>query len=305
MSEHVPPAIDAELVRRLVCHQFPQWSRLPVAPVPRQGWDNRTFRLGEELTVRLPSAAGYAPAIEKENRCLPLLAPHLPLDVPVPVGTGRPTEEFPFAWSVRRWLPGDTVDAATRLDRAALDRAALDRAALADDLGRWLVALRSVPTAGGPVAGSHSFYRGCHPSVYGAEVQASLLALSTEIDVARCQRIWDAALRSAWPADLVWFHGDVAVGNLLVNGGRLSAVIDFGTCGVGDPACDLVMVWTFFTGAERVRFRQAVALPDDAWRRARGWALWKALVTITGSPSSADRILMRRALTEILNDPVV
>lgn len=285
-------SIDAELVQRLVSHQFPQWQRRPVVPVSRQGCDNRTFRLGDDLSVRLPSAAGYVAGIAKENSCLPLLAPHLPLDVPVPVATGRPTAEYPFPWSVRRWLPGGTVDRAGRLDRSML----------AQDLGDFLVGLRQVPTNGGPLAGRHSFYRGCHPGVYGDEVQAALTALSAGVDVDACHRIWDVAQRSAWTGDPVWFHGDVAVGNLLVQDGRLSAVIDFGTCGVGDPACDLVMAWTYFTGDDRARFRRAVALPDDAWNRARGWALWKALITLAGSTAGADRSEAGRILTEVLTD---
>lgn len=292
--QSLPLSIDAELVHRLVSDQFPQWSRLPVVPVPQQGWDNRTFRLGDELSVRLPSAQGYVAGIEKENRCLPLLAAHLPLAIPVPVATGRPTDAFPFPWSVRPWIPGDTIDSAAELDRSML----------AEDLGGFLTRLRKVPTGGGPPAGRHSFYRGCHPGVYGSEVQAALLELSAEIDVAACLRIWDAAAQSTWLGDPVWFHGDTAVGNLLVDGGRLSAVIDFGTCGVGDPACDLVMTWTFFTGTDRTRFRLAAGLPDDAWRRARGWALWKALVSLTGSPTSAAQIDQHRVLGEVLAEPM-
>lgn len=287
-------SIDADLVRRLVSEQFPQWGGRTVVPVARQGWDNRTFRLGDDLSVRLPSAAGYVAGIGKENRCLPLLAPHLPLDVPVPVATGRPSAAFPFPWSVRRWLPGDCVDDASRLDRSALAR----------DLGGLLVQLRQAPTTGGPPAGRHSFFRGCHPGVYGDEVRAALLALPTAADVPRCQQIWEVAQRSAWTGDPVWFHGDVAVGNLLVHGDRLSAVIDFGTCGVGDPACDLVMAWTFFTGADRAIFRHAVALPDDVWQRARGWAMWKALITLGGSTAAAQRAQAGRILAEVLGDPM-
>ncbi len=291
----VPVVIDSELVRRLVSEQFPQWRDLAVTPVPRQGWDNRTFRLGNDLTVRLPSAQRYVAGIEKENRCLPLLAPHLPLAVPATVATGRPGGGYPFPWSVRRWLPGDTVDATTDLDRSAL----------AVELGHFLVRLRTVPTEGGPPAGAHCFFRGCHPGVYGDEVRAALWVLSAKIDTIACQQVWDLAVRSAWPGDPVWFHGDVAVGNLLVTAGRLSGVIDFGTCGVGDPACDLVMAWTYFTDDDRARFAGAAGLDDDAWRRARGWALWKALVTITGSSSAADRSQARRVLAEVLGDPLV
>jgi aminoglycoside phosphotransferase (APT) family kinase protein len=286
--------ITADLVQGLVRDQFPRWGDLPVEAVPRQGWDNRTFRLGEQFAVRLPSAEGYVAGVEKEDRCLPVLAEHLPLPVPAPVATGKPADGYPFPWSVRHWLPGDTVDDTN-----------VDQAQLARDLGGFLTALREVSPKHGPAAGRHSFFRGCHPSVYSDEVESALDRLTGVVDVAACQAVWATALTSAWPLPPTWFHGDVAVGNLLTTGGRLSAVIDFGTCGVGDPACDLVMAWTYFTGTERTIFREAVGLPDDAWRRARGWALWKALVTLAGLSSPDPQSQQNQVLIQVLEDPVV
>jgi aminoglycoside phosphotransferase (APT) family kinase protein len=288
--------ITEELVRTLVSDQFPEWSDLPVEPVPHQGWDNRTFRLGEQLAVRLPSAEGYVAAVEKEDRCLPVLAGHLPLPVPEPVAVGRPTATYPFPWSVRRWLPGDTVEvAATGIDRTRLAR----------DLGGFLTALRQAPARQGPAAGLHSYFRGCHPSAYGDQVETALEKLEGVVDVAACEAVWASALTSAWPLPPTWFHGDVAVGNLLATDGALSAVIDFGTSGVGDPACDLVMAWTYFEGDERKVFREATGLPDDTWRRARGWALWKALVTMAGLSSPDPEGFQSQVLIRALEDPVV
>ena len=278
--------LDARLVRSLIAEQFPEWSTLPIRPVARQGWDNRTFRLGEELSVRLPSAEGYVAAVAKEDRWLPFLAKELPTPLPVPVAVGRPSSAYPFPWSVRRWLPGDTVESGT-----------VDRLQLARDLGEFLRRLRDVPAEGGPVAGRHSFYRGCHPSAYGDQVADALVTLGDKVDVAACRRVWAEALVSVWPSAPVWFHGDVSVTNLLVQEGELSAVIDFGTCGVGDPACDLVIAWTYFEGVEREVFQEAVGLPDDAWRRARGWALWKALVVLSGPDADdAQREVLERVL---------
>ncbi|MEU1688216.1 aminoglycoside phosphotransferase family protein [Micromonospora sp. NPDC005707] len=285
--------LDEQLVRRLVAAQFPRWAHLPVAPVDRQGWDNRTFRLGDDLVVRLPSAEGYVPGVAKEDRCLPELARRLPLPVPEPLAVGAPGAGYPYPWSVRRWLPGDTLEAAGQVDRPAVAR----------DLGAFLTALRRAPAAGGPAAGRHSFFRGCHPSAYGDEVQDALDVLRGRVDTAACRDVWAHALTSAWPGPPVWFHGDVAVGNLLVAGGRLSAVIDFGTCGVGDPACDLVPAWTWFVGPERQVFREAVGLPDDAWRRARGWALWKALIQLARPGDRHEEQV--RVLAAVLADPVV
>ncbi|PSK95999.1 aminoglycoside phosphotransferase (APT) family kinase protein [Murinocardiopsis flavida] len=289
--------ITADLVRSLITAQFPEWGDLHVRPVARQGWDNRTFRLGDDLAVRLPSAEGYVAAVEKEDRCLPTLAEHLPVPVPVPVATGRPSADYPYPWSVRRWLPGDTVEAAADVDRSQLAR----------DLGGLLTALREVPAQHGPASGRHSFFRGCHPSAYSDQVDIALDRLKddADLDLDACRAIWASALTSAWPYPSTWFHGDVSVGNLLTTDGRLSAVIDFGTCGVGDPACDLVMAWTYFTGAERKVFREAVGLPDDTWRRARGWALWKALATMGGLSSPDPEGTQRRVLGQVLDDPII
>ncbi len=284
--------IDAALVAELVGEQFPRWAELPVRPVPHQGVDNRTFRLGEHLSVRLPSAEAYAAGVEKESRALGFLAGRLPVAVPSVEALGRPGRGYPLPWSVRGWLTGDTVDRAADLDPLRL----------ALDLGAFLRELRSLPTDAGMAAGRHSFFRGCHPSAYGDEVEEALGKLRGEVDAERCRGVWLAATTTVWDSPPVWFHGDVAVGNLLARDGALSAVIDFGTCGVGDPACDLVMAWTYFDGEARAAFRDAAGVDDATWRRARGWALWKALATLAGQPDAASGDIQRRVLGAVLDD---
>lgn len=269
--------------------QLPQWAGLPVRAVPRQGHDNRTFRLGDDLAVRLPSHQRYVAGIAKEDAVLPLLAAHLPLSVPVPVATGRPGDGFPFPWSVRRWITGDTPDVVPDLDRALL----------AADLGEALRRLRETPATGGPPAGEHSFHRGGHPRAYAHELEEKLSRPVDGLDAAACRAVWDRAMRSTWREEPVWVHGDVAVGNLVVRDGHLAALIDFGTCAVGDPSCDLVIAWTFFDARERDVFREAVDLPDHVWDRARGWALWKALVT---DPDGPHHVVQQRALRELLDE---
>ena len=274
--------IDAALVRRLVATQFPRWRDLPVVPVRSDGWDNRTYRLGRDLSVRLPTADGYVPAVEKEQRWLPVLAPLLPLPIPEPVAIGAPSPEFPRPWSVRRWIEGEPVTDGTDQER------------LAADLAGFLVALRAVDASDGPVAGEHSFHRGGPLAAYDEETRSCLARLGIDDS-----GVWDAALASRWDRSGVWFHGDVAVGNLLAREGRLAAVIDFGTCGVGDPACDLVIAWTFLDAPARRVFRDEVGLDDDTWARARGWALWKALLGLVGEPGSpVDRRTLDRVVAE-------
>ena len=286
--------IDADLVRRLVRSQFPQWGDLPIVPVEVDGWDNRTFHLGDDMTVRLPSAAGYAASVEKEQRFLPLLAPHLPLPIPVPLAKGKPGEGYPFHWSINRWLHGET---------ASLERIA-DLRVFAADLAGFLVALQSVDARGGPPAGAHSFFRGGSLATYDEETRRSIDALAGRIDGVRARAVWEVALATTWTRDPVWFHGDVAAGNLLVEDGRLVAVIDFGTSGVGDPACDLVIAWTMFSGASRDSFRRALPLDAGTWARARGWAFWKALITMAAkietAPAAAEA--PRHEIEEVITD---
>ncbi|AXB49164.1 aminoglycoside phosphotransferase family protein [Amycolatopsis albispora] len=279
MPEDGRAGIDAALVRRLIAAQFPQWRHLPVTPVEVDGWDNRTYRLGDELTVRLPTAAGYVPAVDKENEWLPRLAPGLPLAVPSILGRGEPGEGYPFPWSVRGWLPGET----------AVPERIGDLSSFALAVAEFILALQRCDTTGGPLAGAHSFYRGASPGHYDEDTRRYLSILDGHIDTAKAARVWEAALEARHTGPPVWFHGDLAYGNLLMENGKLTAVIDFGTSGVGDPACDLVLAWTMLDDHSREVFREAVAQDEGTWARARGWALWKAMLTLAKDLGRADQ----------------
>jgi aminoglycoside phosphotransferase (APT) family kinase protein len=285
--------INADLVRRLIDSQFPRWSHLPVRPVDHGGVDNRTFRLGDELSVRLPSAAAYRFAVDKEQRWLPVLAPHLPLPVPEPVGHGEPAEGYPYPWSVYTWLPGSP--ASPRLDDGTVN----DPTAFATAVAGFLVALRGCDATDGPGPGPHNFHRGGPVSFYAPDVERALAALDDEVPVAAARRVWDDALATSWDRDPVWFHGDIARGNLLVRDGALAAVIDFGTSGVGDPACDLALAWTMLAGKSRAAFRTTLGLDADTWARGRGWALWKALLVLEGAVRDGDDDVARAQRTVI------
>jgi aminoglycoside phosphotransferase (APT) family kinase protein len=265
-KEDITPAVAA----RLVAAQFPQWADLPVVPVALDGWDNTTFRLGTELSVRLPSADPYVAQIEKEHRWLPLLARWLPLRIPEPVALGEPGSGFPRPWSIYRWIDGD---------HATVERIA-NTATFAADLTGFLTALYAIDASGGPRAGAHSFFRGGPVDTWDAQAQESIELLADDIDAEAAAEVWDAATASTWDRSPVWVHGDVVGSNLLVADGRLRGVIDFGCAAVGDPACDLVMAWTFFTGESRDVFQGGLPFDDATWARGRGWALWKALVTL-------------------------
>ena len=286
--------INVALVRRLIAAQFPRWADLPIRPVTFDGWDNRTFHLGADMSVRLPSAPGYVAQVAKEQRWLPRLAPFLPLPIPVPLAQGRPGAGYPWPWSVYRWLDGEIATGARIADRGQFATA----------LAQFLTALQGIDPRGGPPPGAHNFDRGGPLTVYDAETRQAIAALEGEIDTAQATAVWEAALGATWPGVPVWVHGDVAVGNLLVQVGRLSAVIDFGCAAVGDPACDLVIAWTFFSGASRAAFRAGVPVESAAWARGRGWALWKALITLAGTRHSdpGRAAEARRVVAEVLAD---
>jgi aminoglycoside phosphotransferase (APT) family kinase protein len=289
-----PQTIDVALARRLVDSQLRQWSQLPIAAVEFDGWDNRTFRLGSELTVRLPSGAWYAQQVEKEQRWLPVLAPRLPLTIPALVARGEPGSGFPYPWSVYRWIDGELASNVRIGDLPGFART----------LAAFLNALGRVDATGGPGPGQHNFFRGGPLSTYEDEAFQALDELGGEVPRAAVERVWDDATSTLWEREPVWFHGDVATGNLLVRDGRLGAVLDFGTSGVGDPACDTVIAWTFFAGASRERFRAELGVDPGTWSRGRGWALWKALISLVGhlENDSPDAAVARRDIEQVLAD---
>jgi len=272
---------DVGLVRRLIAAQFPQWADLPIRPVANDGWDNSTFHLGSEMSVRLPSAAAYALAVDKEHRWLPVFAPHLPTSISVPLAKGAPGEGYPHAWSVYRWLGGEP---------ASLQNIA-DLTAFAINLAEFLAALQKIDPTDGPGPGQHNWFRGGTLQTYDKETYRALGTLKGDIPIDVADEIWQDALHASWDGRPVWFHGDIAVGNLLVQDGALVGVIDFGTCGVGDPACDLAIAWTLLSGESRAAFRAELAVDPATWARGRGWALWKALAGYAGGSPAAKSVL--------------
>ncbi|MFJ8658360.1 aminoglycoside phosphotransferase family protein [Streptomyces sp. NPDC093795] len=260
--------IDTALVGRLVAGRFPEWAGLPVRAVASAGTDNAMFRLGDDLVVRLPRVPYAARHVEKEQRWLPLLAPHLPLDVPVPVGRAGAGPDFPMPWSVYRWLDGDDT----------YDVPLTDLAHAAVELGRFGAALRTVDASGGP----SSFRGGPVTAWEEGNLPSAVRGLGAHglVDTELATAAWESVLRlPQWEGPPVWVHGDLLPGNLLGRDGRLSAVIDFGGLGTGDPACDMMPAWTLLTADTRPLFREAAGADDATWARGRGWALAWGLVT--------------------------
>ncbi|MCL2560269.1 MAG: aminoglycoside phosphotransferase family protein [Turicibacter sp.] len=280
--------INVDLVNILILHQFPHWSHLAVRPVKNSGHDNRTFHIGDHMTARLPSAKCYEQQVEKEQKWLPILAKHLTLPIQKPIAKGEPTSFYPMKWSLNAWIEGEPVQNVPSLDKGLF----------ATDLAAFLLELQAVSAEGGPASGEHNFFRGGYLTVYHGETVAAIKKHADEFPVDRLMNIWRDCVSTSWHQPPVWLHGDVAPGNLLVKDGRLCAVIDFGVMGIGDPACDFAIAWTFFDRESRALFKKALHTDEHTWRRGKGWALWKALITFEGDKTSnAYQVIM-----EILNE---
>lgn len=265
-----PQDLDTSTVARLIAGQFPQWADEPVRPVGKPGVDNSTFRLGDDKMVRLPRFERWVGQVPREQRWLPVLAPQLPLPVPKPLAQGEPTEDFPYPWSVYEWLPGGPADLAELTD---LRQAALD-------LAEFLLALQGIDATDGPPPESSNGFRGCDLAderdspVVRSYMEHRVGRLDGLLDTAPIRELWDHALATpVWSQEPVWVHGDPAPANLLADDGRLSAVIDFGTLAVGDPAVDLIAAWTLLDADSRKVFRDKLNVDDDTWTRGRCWGL--------------------------------
>jgi aminoglycoside phosphotransferase (APT) family kinase protein len=271
------PVIDAVLVRRLVDTQFPRWAGLPLKPLDPAGLDHVIYRLGEELTVRLPRYAGAIRQARKEFRWLPRLAPHLPLAIPAPVAVGEPAFGYPWPWAVSRWLDGEV----------ATFEALADSATAAAELAAFLTALQRFAPADVPDEDLLA------PPLADRDraTRDAIAQLGSAFDAAAMTELWDTALSApAWDRPPVWFHGDFHTGNLLTVDGLLSAVIDFGGLGIGDPACDLTIAYTLMTPRTRAVFRDALDIDDATWLRGRGWALATGLNAYTAYAAVNPRI---------------
>jgi len=250
---------DADLVRRLLASQHPQWAELPIERVRSAGTDNAIYRLGDDLAVRLPRIHWAVDNVAKEQTWLPVLAPQLPLAVPVPVAAGEPEEAFPYPWGVVPWLPGElaTLD---RLDdpvQAALDLAAFVRS------------LQGVDPTGGP-----KHHRGLPIRLRDDMVRNGVAGIRGEVDAHALTEAWSRVMAAPdHDGPPVWFHGDLAYLNLLAQDGKLTAVIDWGTCGVGDPAIETIIAWSLFPPDARQAYRDTLGVDDATWERGKGWVL--------------------------------
>lgn len=263
--------VDDALVRMLLKEQFPRWADLPIARAPASGTDHAMYRLGDEMVVRLPRLERITPQVQKEQDWLPRLAPHLPLAVPALLAKGHPGAGYPCPWSIYGWLEGESASQAMLNNPEAAART----------IAHFLAALQRISPHGGPYPGDHNFNRGEPLIKRDAATRQAIAALEGQIDTETVTLIWETALHAPlWTAPPVWIHGDMMSGNLLIQDGQISAIIDFGGLGIGDPACDLQIAWNFLPAQARSTFRHALQVDDATWLRGRGWALTNALVAL-------------------------
>jgi aminoglycoside phosphotransferase (APT) family kinase protein len=263
--------IDELLVRRLLAEQFPQWASLPMTAVPTSGTENAIYRLGDEMAVRLPYRPAKDDQLEKLARWLPRLAPRLPLSVPELLARGAPGKEYPAAWSIIRWLDGEEATQ-ERLN---------DPVEAARTLAEFVHVLIAIDATDGPAPGTHNFWRGVPLAARDDMTRRRISESEDLVDTKAVTRAWERDLAApVWDGPPTWLHGDLAPDNMLVNDSRLSAVIDWGGLGVGDPATELLPAWNLFRGVSRDAYREALGFDDATWARGRGLALSTSIVAL-------------------------
>jgi aminoglycoside phosphotransferase (APT) family kinase protein len=258
--------IDVALVRRLVAAQFPRLTDLPIRAVQSTGTVNAIYRLGDHLYARLPRVQSWARDVDREWHWLPRLAPRLSLQVPAPVAKGNPETWYPYPWAIYRWIDGQPY----------ADELIDDEHQAAKDLAQFVGELRGIdPVVGAPHGGRRPL------AALDAVTRAAIESARGVIDSDAATAAWERALEApVWEGKPVWIHSDLLRPNLLAHGGRLSAVIDCGGVGVGDPAADVIAAWSVFGPTGRALFRSALDVDDGTWNRARGFALHQAAVII-------------------------
>ncbi|HVX43569.1 MAG TPA: aminoglycoside phosphotransferase family protein [Mycobacteriales bacterium] len=274
---------DIDLVRQLVAAQFPQWAGLPLEPVDSGGLCNAIYRLGSQLSVRLSLWPAGTDEVRREQEKLAALAPFLPVTIPSVEAIGSPTPAFTGGWSVHRWLAG------THPARDAL----VDPRGLATDLAAFIDAFRRIDLPDRPAAYPGERRTRAPMASMDFPTRKAIGELDGLIDTRAALASWEESVAAPYDGREVWVHSDLTPGNLLVSAeGRLTAVLDFETCGIGDPACDLFPAWHLLPANLRDEFRAALDVDDATWLRGRGRVLSQALIVFAAhkdtNPAAAN-----------------
>ena len=262
--------INDQIVQTLIDEQFPNYSDLELRRLQSNGSDNVIYRLGRDMCVRLPLTPRASAMLMKEVDCIPKL-PRLPLQVPMPLSAGNAVTDYQSPWAIYRWIEGETLS----------DHPLQDVPDAAEKLARFIDVLQKADASDAPLYGEHNNFRGCPLRNRYEPTVAAIEKVSDLYNAKSLRSVWEQSLNLAeWSRGPVWIHGDIHAANLLMSDGKLSAVIDFGLMGAGDPAVDLIVNWSLLSESARSRFRSAVDIDEDTWLRGRAWALSTALIAL-------------------------
>lgn len=279
--------LDIQTIQSILSQQFLHYQKFNIRKVETSGHDNNTYHLGDNFSLRFPSAIEYSTQVIKEHKYCKILQKSLSIQITEPLELGVPSSLFPFHFSINKWINGESVTHSNT-----------NKKQLALDLAHFLIELKKCDTLDKPKPGDHNFYRGGSLLTYHDETMRAINR-SSEFDKEKCLSIWNNGIDSVYTDLDVWIHGDLEINNLLVNDGKLCAVIDFGNMCVGDPACDYVMAWTYFDKESRRIFLEALNIDQGMIHRSKAWALWKALITLN-DPMRRDNAYY--TLNELINN---
>lgn len=263
--------LDDNLVCKLVDLQFENWAHLTPKRINSAGTDNAIFRLGSDKYIRMPLLPSASDKLNKELSCIPRL-PLLPLETPEPLAVGAPTESYQSPWAIYRWIEGIEVN------RGKISDINLAAETIAD----FIRVLHGGDISMIPSCGEHNNFRGCPLLERDKPTRQAILTLSDIYDATELQVFWEKSLTiPSWTEEPVLVHGDIHAGNLLMKNGNISAVIDFGLMGTGDPAVDLIVNWSLLSNGARKRFRDVLRTDDNTWLRGRSWAFTTAIIALS------------------------
>lgn len=262
--------IDEVLIGRLLSEQAPQWSNLPIRRLASSGTDNAIFRLGDHLALRIPKRPTAVALLAKELDWLPHFQ-GLPLQVPVLRFRGRADIWPDCEFGIFDWVEG----------KIASPHNIADAGIAARDLARFLKALHEKDIAGAPAAGELNSRRGVALDLLSTATRQSIDVLADEIDARGTHALWEEACLTRGQKTPVWLHGDLKADNLITRDGVLHGVIDWGLSAVGDPAADYATAWVWVEPSARAEFQATLDVDDEAWVRAKGWALYGAVIALS------------------------
>ena len=288
--------ITTDLVKRLLDFQFPEYNNLQIKAVKKQGWDNRTFRLGKEKLIRLPSGEYYSEKIIKETKYLPKLAPHLTTKISKPLKLGKPSAIYPFNFAIYEWIEGTSANHLKFTDK--------ELQMIAKDLSVFLNELHHINNLKGPSPGKHNGWGGGELNLFDKDTKIQIDKLRDIINKTKSLDLWEQAKSSKWNKKPVWIHGDFYFGNFLIQHNKLTGVIDFGGMAKGDPAKDLAIAWTFLKNESREIFKNKIIYDSDTWIRAKGWVLWKATFELckTQDKNSKYAKSQKKIINDVISD---